>query len=144
MIDQSYINTMDVFPLEAPEQNQLFQFYNYLREDRFTTTRCASCGQLSWPPRTVCPHCMSNQLEWVDMPKKGRLFGYTVQFAGVSPVFDVPLYLGVVEFDNGIKLLSRLVETTEDELEIGKEVEFTVLPVPGPGERVVYAFKPVK
>lgn len=152
MSEQPYINTMDVYPLETAEQNKLYKFYDLLREGRLTTTKCAKCGEVSWPPRTVCPVCMSDELDWIDMPKRGKLYSCTVQFAGVPPVFEVPLYIGMVEFENGMKILSRLVGTTEDDLEIGREVELTVLEVPAPvtpqvpnpPSRVVHAFKPVK
>ncbi len=144
MSEQPYINTMDIFPLEAPEQNQLHKFYDSLRENRLTTTKCAKCGLVSWPPRTVCPSCMSDELEWIDLPKKGKLYTCTVQFAGVSPSFEVPLYLGMVEFDNGLKIFSKIVEATEDDMEIGREVELTVIEVPGPFDRVIHAFKPTR
>lgn len=144
MTEEPYINTMDVFPLEAPEQNKLHKFFGFLREGRLTTTKCTKCGEMSWPPRTLCPTCVSDELEWVDLPSKGKLYACTVQFAGVPAVFGSPLYMGLVEFDNGMRILSRLVETTEDDLEIGREVELAVLEVPGPGSRVVHAFKPTR
>lgn len=152
MMDQQYINTMDVFPLETADQNKLHRFYEYLREGRLTTTRCSRCGELSWPPRTVCPICISDELEWVDLPTRGKLYSFTMQVAGISPVFESPLFLGTVEFDNGMRILSKLVEATEDDLEIGREVEMTVIELPGPvtprmpnpPSRVLHAFRPVK
>ncbi|MBI2954368.1 MAG: Zn-ribbon domain-containing OB-fold protein [Chloroflexi bacterium] len=144
MSEQPYINTMDVYPLEAAEQNKLYKFYDSLREGRLTTTKCTSCGHIPWPPRTLCPNCTSDEFEWIDLPRKARIYSCTVQTAGVPPVFEIPLYMAMVEFDNGLRMLTRLVETTEDDLEIGREVELAVLEVPGPMSRVVHAFKPVR
>lgn len=152
MNEQPYINTMDIFPLETPEQNKLHRFYDLLREGRLTTTKCTRCDEISWPPRTICPSCLSDELEWIDLPKKGKLFTYTVQFAGVSPAFEVPLYLGMVQLDNGLKIFARLVDATEEDLTFDREVELTVIELPGvptpqvpnPPNRVLHAFKPTR
>lgn len=142
MIDQTYINTIDIYPLEAPEQNKLHKFYEYLREGRLTATRCKQCGSVPWPPRTVCPGCYSDDLEWIDLPKRARLYAFTTQWGGVPTGFDVPLMMGLLDFEGGLRMLSRIVDAKPEELEIGGEVEFTVLEVPG--NRVVHAFKPVR
>lgn len=140
MTEQPYIFTMDAFPQQVPEQNQLYKFFDNLREGRLTTTKCDKCGELPWPPRTVCPQCMSNELTWVDLPKRGKLFAFTVQQAGVAHIFQAPLLVGMVEFDNGLKIFSRIVEANPESLSIGSEVEVTVLDAPG--NRVIHAFKP--
>ncbi len=140
--EQPYVFTMDVFPQETVEQNKLYKFFEYLREGRFTTTRCKQCGNVPWPPRTVCPNCFSDDLEWVDLPKKARVYAHTTQWAGVPPGFETPLILAILEFDSGLKMLSKIVEAKPDQLEIGAEVEFTMIEIPG--NRVLYAFKPAR
>jgi uncharacterized membrane protein YuzA (DUF378 family) len=87
----------------------------------------------------------------VNLPTLGQLFSYTMQVAGVSPVFESPLFLDAVEFENGMRILAKLVETTEDDLDIGREEEMTVLEVPrrvtpqapNPPNRVMPAIRPV-
>ncbi|MBI4319098.1 MAG: Zn-ribbon domain-containing OB-fold protein [Chloroflexi bacterium] len=141
MTEQPFFHTMDIFPQETAEQNKLYRFFELLREGRLTSTRCNRCDIVLWPPRTVCPSCFSDELEWVDLPKRAKLFAHTVQWAGVPTGFEIPLLMGMVEFESGLKILSRIVDAKPEDLEIGREVEFTVREIPG--NRVVHAFRPV-
>ncbi len=141
MTEQPYIHSLDPFPQETPEHNQLYKFYEFLREGRLTTRQCGKCGEVPWPPRTVCPNCMSNELEWVDLPTRGKLYTFTAQYAGVPYMFEAPLMMGMVEFDNGLRILARIVDANPEQVDIGTEVEMTVLEIPG--NRVMHAFKPV-
>src|SRR5438093_13539277 len=78
-----YFRAADPLPLESPDFNRLHEFYAYLAVERLTTTRCKACGRIDWPPRGFCPACTSDAYEWVDLPHRGRVHGFTVQETGV-------------------------------------------------------------
>ena len=44
ILDGKYMVTMDLFPQQSKEFNQIYKFYEYLKEGRFTTTKCKECG----------------------------------------------------------------------------------------------------
>ena len=58
------------------------RFWSDLSQGRHKTTQCGHCGRQTFPPKVVCPHCWSHELEWVDMPMAGGtdslLPGHTV------------------------------------------------------------------
>src|SRR2546428_2518307 len=88
----------DFYPLQSAEQTRIFPFFENLKKGRLTTTKCKGCGALLWQPRVVCPVCNGDAMEWVDLPKDGRLFAFTAVFAG-APLGvgkDVPVVVAGV------------------------------------------------
>ncbi len=132
---------LDPYPQQTPEWNQLHKFYEYLREGRITSTKCKDCGCLPWPPKSICPECKSSNLEWVDLPEPRRVFAYTVGVYGMPPQFPLPLILAVIKCgENGVRLISRIVDTKPEDIKVGMEVELNVINIPG--DRVMFTFKP--
>lgn len=126
MPEQQYIYVMDPIPQQYEDTTRLYRFFDYLREGRFTTTQCNACGKLMWPPRVVCPYCLSDDLSYVDMPTTGRIYSYTVQVGGVPPGFPPPLVYALVDFDNGMRLFTAVVGAKPEEVAVGKEVELEI------------------
>ena len=124
----SYFRAVDPFPLESAEQTKLHEFYEYLAAGRLVTTACRGCKRLDWPPRGFCPHCLSDQYDWVDLPQEGILHAFTVQETGVPAGFDKPLIFGIVSIHE-LRLFTRIVETDPAALGMGKRVQFTPLRV---------------
>jgi hypothetical protein len=49
-LDGKYIGVLDIWPLEAPELNRLYPFYDNMKQGRWTTTKCKKCGHIAYPP----------------------------------------------------------------------------------------------
>jgi uncharacterized OB-fold protein len=155
-LNGTYISQMDMWPLECQEFNRIYQFYDNLREGRFTTTKCQKCGHVAFPPVIICPECWSEEMEWIDLPQKGRVVTFTETQAGAPIGFDPPLIIAWLNFGEGSPLkhlLTRIVNCPEGKLKEGDEVSFVVFDVPAHPievkretkicERVYYAFEPV-
>ncbi|TAK34875.1 MAG: Zn-ribbon domain-containing OB-fold protein [Chloroflexota bacterium] len=136
-----YYSTLDLFPQQTVEHNKLYKFFDNLRGGMLTTSQCEECGTVPWPPRTVCPSCFSDKLRWIELPSRGKVDVFTVQWAGHPPVLDTPLILAMVSLPGAPAIVARIVDTAPDEMEDGCEVELVVLPVER--DRVTYAFRKV-
>lgn len=56
-----------------------------------------------WPPSNVCPRCLSNKIEWIDIDGNGRLIEFSESFLMEnSPVF------GLVELNDNIKIMAKI------------------------------------
>jgi uncharacterized OB-fold protein len=133
---------LDFYPLQEPTQTGLSKFYEALREGRLTTTRCPRDGSIAWPPRTVCPKCHHNALEWIDLPRSGTLYAFSAVLAGapLGMEADVPFAVGLVDLDGApLRLFGRLAGRPWSELTIGDHVEFE--PFDLPDGRVFYRFR---
>jgi uncharacterized OB-fold protein len=156
-LEGKYIAEMDQWPLECPEFNRISQFYDNLKENRWTTTRCTECGHIAYPPGVICPQCWSDKLEWVDLPKKAKVVAVTETLAGAPAGFDCPLIIAWLTFDPKAPLkhlIARIINCQAGQLKAGDEVQFVTFAVPSHPmdvkretkicDRVFYAFEPVK
>lgn len=147
-----YIGSMDLYPQQAPEFNRVHLFYDYLKEGRLTTTRCTECGHRAFPPRVICPECLSDKLQWVDLPKEGTVLVVTEEEVGVPLGFETPLIHALVDLDGELRIFARIVNAAVGQLKEGDRVKLHVFPVPPvPMEkgrevvnvqRVYFAFEP--
>lgn len=137
-----YVYILDPIPQQSPEHNKLYPFFDHLREERLTTTHCPHCAQDFWPPRTVCPVCHSDFLEWVDLPLIGKVREFSVQESGAAPGFSLPLIIARVTLTDQISFVARIIEIDPAEMVEGMQVQLVV--VPATRNRVLWAFKPVK
>ena len=99
------------------------QFWDALREGRFTTTKCNDCGRVSFPPQSDCPQCMSSSHEWVELGTDAQLETYT--FVLVTPTSFVdhePYTVGIGRLDSGVKVLAW-VESPPEKLKVGDQLK---------------------
>lgn len=157
ILDNLYPATMDMWPIEAKEFNRIWPFYENLKQGRFTTTKCKNCGYVAYPPRVICPQCYSEELEYIDLPKKGKIIVFSEEVRGVPLGFESPLIHAVVDLgvDPVRRLLTRIVNCPAGVLKQGDEVQLSVFEIPAipiekgkagniMAERVFFAFEPVK
>lgn len=154
ILDGKYMVTMDLFPQESKEFNQIYPFFEHLKEGRFTTTKCADCGAEPFPPRILCPECWSTTMEWIDWPTTGTVVELTEEVVGVPLGFGKPpLIHALVDLQGKKTFFVRILNCKEGQLKAGDEVRLTVFDVdPVPQEkgrevveipRVFFAFEPV-
>ena len=156
-LDGRYSLVLDMWPPEAPELNRIYPFYDNMKEGRWTTTKCKKCGHVDYPPGVICTNCWSEDLEWIDLPKKAKVTGLTETMAGAPLGFDSPLIVAWLGFDKDHPLkhlFVRIINCEAGQLKIGDEVQFVTFEVPAHPidvkketkicERVYYAFEPVK
>ncbi|NIP66536.1 hypothetical protein GWN63_00215 [Candidatus Bathyarchaeota archaeon] len=132
---------LDFYPLQDQKHTKISQFFQNLKKRQLTTTRCKACGELLWPPRIVCPECLSEQLEWTDLGTEGELYAFTEVRLGAPLGFqqDVPFCIGLVKI-GGLLLSSRIDDATYEELKIGDKVHLKIVELED--GRVFYRFTP--
>ena len=130
---------LDFYPLEDAKVTEISQFFVNLRQGSLTTTKCKKCGKLSWPPRIMCPDCLSNELEWVDLGTEGELYAFTEMRVGAPLGFveDVPFCIGIVKIGD-LLISARIDNAKYDELKIGEKLQLKVVQLDD--GRVFYRF----
>ena len=114
------------------------EFFARLAEGSFQTTHCRRCGETHYPPRVVCPACLGEDLEWVDMPQEGTLVAFTQQKDAIR--CRKPDVLGMVELD-GIGNVFTRIDASFEELRIGQKVAFAIWT--SPDGVVLHQFRPL-
>jgi uncharacterized OB-fold protein len=95
------------------------EFYERLGRGELATTRCRSCAQLRFPPRTRCPAC-GGDTSWQPISRDGRVYAFTQQERGLA--FTAPDVIGIVELQEGVRVFG-VFEGPIERLAIGAQVE---------------------
>lgn len=107
-------------------------------------SECADCASRVFPPVSVCPECMGENIAPVALGRSGRLYSYcTVHVAPRS--WSVPYIAGYVDLPEGVRVFTHVVDAAEEQLSMEMEVELTtaVLGSGSDGEALSsYAFRP--
>jgi uncharacterized OB-fold protein len=103
-------------------------FWSAAGERRLVAQRCSGCGRLHHPPRPMCPACGSIEHDWQELAGRGTVYSYSILHHPRHPAFDYPLVAVLVDLDEGIRLLSNLVEVDPEAVRIGMRVEATFVP----------------
>jgi uncharacterized protein len=115
-------------------------FWDAAAGHRLAAQRCGGCGALRHPPRPMCPHCRSLESEASELSGQGTLYSYAVLHHPQNPAFDYPVLAALVDLDEGIRLVSNLVDVEPAGIRIGMRLEVTF--VPTAGDRSVPVFRP--
>jgi hypothetical protein len=109
------------------------EFYAWCKRRELRFQRCGDCGAWRHVPREMCAACGSWRWEWARSTGRGRLFTWTVVARPLHPAFvdDVPIAPAVIEMDEGVRLVSLVVDCPPDGLEIGMPVEVVFEDVTG-------------
>lgn len=111
-------------PLPALEGHS-GEFYDFIRNGELRFQRCTKCRTWRHVPREMCANCGSLQWEWELSSGKGEIFSWTVADRALHPDFanQGPYAPTIVEMEEGVRLLTEIVDVEPKDLEIGMPVE---------------------
>ena len=129
-------------PLPAATETSA-PFWAGLREGEVRLQRCEDCGRWIFYPRSNCPDCLSNALDWHTVSGRGVLHTFTVAHQPTNPLFadETPQQLAIVELEEGVHVPSTLVDVEPDAIAIGMPLEPVFEPTEG-GEGRLLRFRP--
>jgi len=106
-------------------------FWAGAREKRLMLQKCASCNKYIFYPRLGCPFCFSERLDWTEASGHGTVYSYTVvknnppsSFAG-----DVPFVIAIVELEEGVRMMTNIVDCDPEAVCCDMPVEVTFEPL---------------
>jgi uncharacterized OB-fold protein len=106
--------------------------------------RCRQCGTQSFPRAAVCTHCLSEEIEPVQLAEQGTLYSYTVVHQAPKG-WVVPYALGYVDLPGDIRVLAHL-DAPAAEIAIDMKMRLGIGVVGADAEGAPlssYIFKPV-
>jgi len=120
--------------------------YWRLREQRYhlTGTKCQSCGDLSFPPRKICPKCHSRKMNDYSFQKRGVIYSFTTIYQATEQFeYNVPYTVAIIELEKGVKVTAQLTDIRNTEIEIGMPVEMVIRKIYEEGDKgpIHYGYK---
>ncbi len=110
-------------PVPVPTPDTDF-FWEGTKKRELRIQRCLGCRQLQHYPRLLCRNCGSSEKDYVVASGTGFVYSYTVVHRGPTPAFaeEAPYVVALVELDEGVRLMTNIVDCTPDSVRIGQRV----------------------
>ena len=113
-------------------------FWDAVQNGNFLLQKCKRCGRLQFLPRPVCLDCFGMDLDWQESEGIGKIYSYTSVFAPMRPAprrqvdeTGVPIIFAAVDLNEGVRVLSEIVDCQPDEIKIGADVRVCFYKAPG-------------
>src|SRR5690625_1569531 len=100
-------------------------FWEGCNKGKLLIQYCSDCDQHIYYPRELCPHCMSNAIEWVESKGKGKVYSYTIAHRPAGPAFknDVPYIVALIDLVEGVRMISNVINVDIDKVRCDMDVE---------------------
>jgi len=109
-------------PRPAITQDNAFWFEG-ARAHTLLIQHCTSCGTLRHPPLPACAVCGSLEWDSVESSGRGTLYSYVVVHYPQVPSFEYPLPIGLIELEEGTRLVANLEGMDNGAIEIGMHLQ---------------------
>ena len=111
---------------------------------RLEAAKCTKCEQIQFPARLICPECGHREFEKIFLKRTGKLLTYTVIHVAPSQFTDqVPYAVGIIELDDGGRLLAQIADCSKEDLKTGMplRIEFRRITSDGKAGIIHYGYK---
>ncbi len=109
-------------PRPALTQDNAFWFEG-ARAHHLLIQHCTSCGTLRHPPLPACAVCGSLEWDTVESSGRGTVYSYVVVHYPQVASFEYPLPIGLIELEEGTRVVANLGGVEVDAIEIGMPVQ---------------------
>jgi uncharacterized OB-fold protein/acyl dehydratase len=113
-------------PRPAVTQDNAWWF-DACRDHKLLIQRCTVCGTLRHPTEPACAVCHSFDWDTVEASGRGSVYSFVVNHYPQVPAFDYPLAVGLIELEEGTRLVANIVEIDPSAIEVGMPVEIVFI-----------------
>jgi 3-hydroxy-3-methylglutaryl CoA synthase len=109
---------------ESDQKTPLTQYYRSADQILgFVGGRCKQCGAVQFPRLPGCVNCgaLASQVPYPFADELGQVATFTADWLQYSP--SPPLYVGLVQFDVGARLLMEMVDVGPAGIDVGTRLE---------------------
>ena len=119
-------------PLVSPEVQAWF---DATAQGRLMYRHCSACARPHHAPRSICPHCYSGETTWRTSGGVGTVYTYSVLRRGTP----VPYCIAYVSLDEGVTMLTNLVDCDFDAVHVGMRVKLRFVQAEGGFQMPVFS-----
>ena len=113
--------------ISAPAVNPETQhFWDAAAEGKLLIKKCAACGEAHFYPRSHCPFCFSDKVEWQETSGRGTIYTYSVMRRA-----PVPYAIAYVTLAEGPTMMTNIIDCDLDGVRIGMKVRVVFKPTDG-------------
>ena len=111
----------------APEPNpETKRFWEAAAQGQLLVKKCLACGEVHYYPRALCPFCGSDRTDWQPASGRGTVYSWSVMRRA-----ETPYAIAYVTLDEGVTMMTNLVDCDLDGIRIGQKVRVVWKPTEG-------------
>ena len=99
-------------------------FFDAAANGKLLLKYCNGCNEFHHYPRAICPYCFCERTEWREAKGGGTIYTWSVLRRGVP----VPYCIAYVTLDEGVSMLTNIVDCDLDAVRIGQRVKVVFKP----------------
>lgn len=99
------------------------EYWEAAERGELLVKRCTNCAKPHYYPRAHCPFCGSAETIWEKSCGEGEIYSFTIVRYG-----SAPFCLAYVTLNEGVTMMSSIVDCEFDTLEIGARVRVVFKP----------------
>lgn len=86
--------------------------------------QCTQCQTFRFPPRDICPSCLSSSAAWALVSGRGTIWSFAVVRHPFHAAFKdkVPYVIAIVELEARVRMATNIVDCRPEEIKIGMPV----------------------
>lgn len=114
--------------LKSPEPTKATEeYWNYTTEEQLAIPFCNDCDEYFFFPRSRCPICMSEDIDFRTVSGDATLVSYTTIHRAPTRNYQemAPYVNALVDLAEGVRLMTIIDVDSEAELNIGMDLEVT-------------------
>jgi hypothetical protein len=113
--------------IPAPQPNpETKAFWEGAAQGRLLIKKCLACQQVHYYPRAICPFCGSDRTEWQQASGRGSIYSWSVMRRA-----EVPYAIAYVTLEEGVTMMTNIVDCDLDGIRIGQRVRVVFKPTEG-------------
>ncbi len=113
--------------IAAPPVNaETKPYWDACAAGRLLLKKCLDCGQAHWYPRAICPLCWSERTDWTEASGRGTIYSFSILRRA-----PVPYAIAYVTLDEGVAMMTNIVDSDFAQIRIGAPVEVVFKPSEG-------------
>jgi len=101
-------------------------FWAAAADGRLLLKHCTACNQPHHYPRSICPFCTSDRTEWRPSSGRGTIYSFSVMRR-----VAVPFAIAYVTLEEGVSMMTNIVDCDLDAIRIGQPVRVVFKPTDG-------------
>jgi uncharacterized protein len=120
-----------VTAFEPPANDDVAPFWDATRRGVLVLPWCRDCERAFWFPRSICPGCLGDDVEWREATGAGTVYALSVQHKpGPGRDADAPPYaVALVDLAEGVRVMSNVLGCPPEHVAIGMPVRATWQPL---------------
>ncbi|MDJ0867529.1 MAG: bifunctional MaoC family dehydratase N-terminal/OB-fold nucleic acid binding domain-containing protein [Myxococcota bacterium] len=130
--------------IRSPEGHDNAWWWQGFRDGKLLIQQCSDCGALRHPCRPMCGKCQSTNWEAIVASGRGTVHSYTIMHHPMVPGYDFPLPIGLIDLEEGTRIVANIKGCELDDIHIGMKVEGIVEPASEDDDLMLPFFYAVK